>query len=129
MHVDEDIETIVTRPVVMVDSQATLRDAARLLTNESIGVAIVRGHHQPVLVSERDIVHALADGARPDLDHVDEVMNADVAFASPHDSIRTVARIMLDNEVRHVPIVDDGAVVRVVSEREVLRAVLDGDID
>ena len=124
MHADEDVETIVTRPVVLVDSQATLRDAARLLSDEAIGVAIVRGRHQPVLVSERDIVRALAEGARPDLDHVDEVMNADVAFAGPHDSIRTIARIMLDNEVRHVPIVADGAVVRVVSEREVLRALL-----
>lgn len=126
MRTDDDIETIVTRPVVLVDSQATLRDAARLLTNEGIGVAIVRAHHPPVLVSERDIVHALAEGARPDVDHVDQVMNADIASAGPHDSIRAVGRIMLDNEVRHVPIVADGAVVRVVSEREVLRALLDG---
>ena len=126
MRTDEDIETVVTRPVVLVDSQATLRNAARLLTEEQIGVAIVRGHHPPILVSERDIVNALAEGARPDLDHVDAVMNGEVAYAGPHDSIRTVARIMLDNEVRHVPIVADGAVVRVVSEREVLRALLDG---
>ena len=126
MRTDEDIETVVTRPVVLVDSQATLRAAARLLTEEGIGVAIVRGHHPPILVSERDIVNALAEGARPDLDHVDAVMNGEVAYAGPHDSIRTVARIMLDNEVRHVPIVADGAVVRVVSEREVLRALLDG---
>lgn len=125
MHEDEAIERIITRPVVLVDSQATLRHAAELLTDESIGVAIVRGYHPPALVSERDIVSALAEGARPEIDRVDSVMNLDVACASPHDSIGTVARMMLNNEIRHVPIVQDGAVVRVISEREVLSALLD----
>jgi len=124
MRIDEDVETITTRPVVLIDSQATLADAARLLTNESIGVAIVRNYHPPALVSERDLVVALAEGARPELEHVDSVMSLEVACAGPHDSIGTVARMMLDNEIRHVPIVQDGAVVRVVSEREVLRALL-----
>lgn len=128
MHQNEAVELITTRPVVLVDSQVTLRHAAQLLTNESIGVAIVRGYHPPSLVSERDIVGALADGARPDLDRVDSIMNLDVAYASPNTSIREVAQMMLDNEIRHVPIVHDGAVVRVVSERDVLRALLgDGD--
>jgi CBS domain-containing protein len=125
MRADEDIELIATRPVFLVDSQATLRHAAQLLTNEAIGVAIVRGYHPPALVSERDIVGALAEGARPELDRVDSVMNPDVVTAGPHDSIEHVARLMLDNEIRHVPIVEDGAVVRVVSERDVLRALLD----
>ncbi|MGZ4678393.1 MAG: CBS domain-containing protein [Acidimicrobiia bacterium] len=123
---DESVETITERPVVLVDSQATVRDAARLLTKESIGVAIVRGYHPAALISERDIVAGLADDIRPDLDHVDAIMNLDVACAGPHDSIEHVARMMLDNEVRHIPIVHEGAVIRVVSERDVLRALLDG---
>jgi CBS domain-containing protein len=125
MHADEDIQVIATRPVVLVDSQASLRQAAQLLANESIGVAIVRGYHPPALVSERDIVGALAEGARPETDRVDSVMNPDIATAGPHDSIRSVAHLMLEHEIRHVPIVDGGAVVRVVSERDVLRALLD----
>jgi CBS domain-containing protein len=127
MRQDEDIELIATRPVVLVDSQASLRAAAQLLANESIGVAIVRGYHPPALVSERDIVNALAEGARAETDRVDSVMNLDVASAGPHDSIGRVARLMLDNEIRHVPIVADGAVVRVVSERDILRALLDDE--
>ena len=129
MHGDEAVEVINTRPVVLIDSQSTLRRAAQLLAAESIGVAIVRGHHGPALVSERDIVAALAGGADPDRDRVDSIMNLDVAYASPHDTIRSVADLMLDNEIRHIPIVHDGAVIRVVSEREVLRALLaDSDI-
>jgi CBS domain-containing protein len=124
MHADDAIEVITTRPVVLVEGQSTLRSATQLLARESIGVAIVRGYDPPALVSERDIVGALADGADPDRDRVDSITNPDVACASPHDSIRVVAKLMLDNEIRHVPIVHDGAVTRVVSEREVLRALL-----
>lgn len=124
MHGDDTIETIAQRPVVLVDSQSTLRKAAELLTQESIGVAIVRAWHPPALVSERDIVAALADGANPDRDRIDSIMTQDVDCASPLDSIRSVAEKMLADEIRHVPIVQDGAVVRVVSEREVLRALL-----
>jgi CBS domain-containing protein len=124
MREDEAVEVISTRPVVLIDSQSTLRRAAQLLTEESIGVAIVRGFHGPAVVSERDIVVALAEGADPDRDHVDSIMNLDVAYASPHDTIRSVADLMLNNEVRHIPIVHDGAVIRVVSEREVLKTLL-----
>ena len=93
--------------------------ALRFATEELLGAGGVER------AEAQDIVSALAEGARPEIDRVDSVMNLDVACASPHDSIGTVARMMLNNEIRHVPIVQDGAVVRVISEREVLSALLD----
>lgn len=119
------IETVATRPVVLVDGQASLRRLAQLLTDESIGVAIVRGHHPPTLVSERDLVRAIADGARPDRATVDDIMTLDVACASRLEPLGAVAHTMLDNEIRHVPVVDDGAVVTVVSGRDILRALVE----
>ncbi len=121
----DPIEQIVRRPPVMIDSQLTLRKAAMLLTEESIGVAVVRGHHPPVLVSERDIVSALAEGLDPDHDHVDAIVTGDVVSASAHDTIATVGRMMLDNEVRHVPILEGDAIVGMASSRDVLAALLE----
>ena len=118
------IEQIAQRPLVMIDGQATLRQAAQLLSEESIGVAILRGGHPPVLISERDIVRAIAEGIDPDDDTVESVATYDVATASPLDTVEDVARIMLDNEVRHVPLVADGAIVGVASTRDVLTVLL-----
>jgi signal-transduction protein with cAMP-binding, CBS, and nucleotidyltransferase domain len=124
MKVDDDIERLITRPAVMVDGQTTIRRAAALLTDESIGVLVIQGTHPPALVSERDVVTALADGMDPDLEHVEVIATLDVAVAGPHDSIAEVGRLMLDDEIRHVPIVDGHAVAGVASMRDVLSAAL-----
>lgn len=124
MKLDDAIERLITRPAVMVDGQTTIRRAAALLTDESIGVLVIQGTHPPALVSERDVVTALADGMDPDLEHVEVIATMDVVVAGPQDTIAAVGRLMTDNEVRHVPIVDGHAVAGVVSMRDVLAAAL-----
>jgi signal-transduction protein with cAMP-binding, CBS, and nucleotidyltransferase domain len=124
MKVDESIERLLTRPAVMVDGQTTIRRAAARLADESIGALVIQGTHPPALVSERDVVTALADGMDPDLEHVEIIATLDVAVATPHDTIADVGRIMVENEIRHVPIVDGHAVAGVASMRDVLAAAL-----
>jgi signal-transduction protein with cAMP-binding, CBS, and nucleotidyltransferase domain len=124
MDLDDGIERLLTRPAVMVDGQTTIRRAAALLADESVGALVIQGTHPPALVSERDVVTALADGMDPDLEHVEVIATMDVAVAGPHDPIATVGRLMVDNEIRHVPIVDGHAVAGVTSMRDVLAAAL-----
>jgi CBS domain-containing protein len=129
---NEAVRTLVSRSLVVVDPDSTLRQAAATLAEGFIGVAIVpgagptasRGSHAEGVLSERDIVRALADGADPDVETVRNVMTVDLATAEAGDAISSVAECMLDNEIRHVPVVDDGAVVGIVSERDVLRTLM-----
>jgi CBS domain-containing protein len=116
------ISTLVQRPVLFVHLDDSLRRLAEIFAAESVGAAVVRGTHPPALVSERDIVSALADGADPDATFAREVMTEDLVVAAPGDRIPQVAARMLDNEVRHIPIVEDEIVVGVVSARDLLRA-------
>lgn len=130
---DETARSLVKRPSIVVDPEATLRAVAQTLAEESVGVVVVRGIRPPGspwsraegVVSERDIVQALADGRDPDRTRAEDVMTMDLACAAPHDSVLAVAGLMLDNEVRHVPLTEDGVVVGVVSERDALRALFD----
>jgi CBS domain-containing protein len=126
---NEPVRTLVKRPVVMVEPGSTLRQAAATLAEDYIGVAVVRGP-RPIgglesgaqgLISERDIVRALAEGADPDDELVRDVMTLDLATAAPGDTVMSVAEHMLDNEIRHVPLVEGGVVVGLVSERDLLR--------
>ena len=121
------ISTLVQRPVLFVHLDDSLRRLAEIFAAEYVGAAVVRGTHPPALVSERDIVNALADGADPDGTFAREVMTEDLVVAAPGDRIPQVASRMLDNEVRHIPIVEDDVVVGVVSARDLLRA-LAGEI-
>jgi signal-transduction protein with cAMP-binding, CBS, and nucleotidyltransferase domain len=122
---DDPIRTVSHRPAVQVHKDDSLRSVAETLTEESIGAAVVKGTHPPCIVSERDLVAALAEGLDPDRSDAADVMTADVAYAAPSEAVVAVGLRMLANEIRHLPLVEDDVVVGMVSARDVL-AVLVG---
>jgi CBS domain-containing protein len=129
---DATVRSLVRRPPVFVDAETTLRRVAEILAQESIGAVVVR--HQPPagsarsstigVVSERDISHAVAAGLDPDQACAADVMTPEVALAEPDESIRRVAARMMANEVRHLPVSEDDELIGVVSERDVLHALV-----
>jgi CBS domain-containing protein len=116
------IGAITDRPVVFVDADATLRDAAEVLDRETIGVAIVRGTGSTALISERDIVRALAEGVNPDRERVGNVATLDVEVIESTEPIADAVHKMLENEIRHLPVLRGDRIVGVVSVRDVLTA-------
>lgn len=121
----EPVRNLVTRPPVLVHLDDSLRKVAQFFVEESIGAAVVRGTDPPAIISERDIVRAAADGLNLDRTHVEEVMTIDAAIASPHDTVAGVARMMIDNEIRHVPIIEDELIVGLISGRDALKSFAD----
>jgi CBS domain-containing protein len=122
---EDPIRTLIQRPALLVHLDDSLRRLSVIFTEESVGAAVVRDTHPPALVSERDVVAALAEGADPDGTFARDVMTEDLLVAGPGDPMLEVARRMIDNEVRHVPIVEDEVVVGMVSGRDLLRALVD----
>jgi CBS domain-containing protein len=116
------VQALVTRPAVYVHTNDTLRTAAQLLVDESIGAALIRGPHGPMgIVSERDLVRAMAEGASPARTTVADIMTTDLVVASPSDELLDVVDRMVTAEVRHIPVIEDDVAVGVVSIREALR--------
>jgi len=107
---------------MLVHLDDTLRQLAATFNAESVGAAVVKATHPPALISERDIVNAIATGADLDETRVRDVMTEDVAVAAPTADVLDVAFQMLDNEIRHIPIIEDDVVIGVVSVRDALRA-------
>lgn len=130
---DETVRSLLKRPPVLVHPDATLRAVAETLAEESIGAVVVRGTRPPGapgsraegVVSERDVAQALADGLDPDTTRAEDVMTMNLACAAPDESVLTVATRMLDNEIRHMPVTENGVLIGVVSERDALHAFVD----
>jgi len=118
----DSVTSLTTRPPVFVDSQATLREVAVLLEREGIGVAIVGSGAG--IVSERDIVRALAEGADPDRERAGNIDTLEIVTIDPAAPIDAALNEMLDSEIRHLPILRDGNVVGVISLRDALRALV-----
>ena len=103
------VADVMSRGAISVDEKLTLRSLAAVLAQLDIGVAIVTRPDRSVgVVSERDIVHALADGADPDEVWTADVASDDIVFAEPDDTI-----------------VERGAIIGVVSSRDILPALTD----
>jgi len=115
-----------SRGAISVDEKLTLRSLAAVLAELDIGVALIaRPDGSAGIVSERDVIHALADGADPDEVWAADVLIDDLVLAEPEESILDVAERMSAEAVRHVSVVDRGTVVGVVSARDVLPVLTD----
>ncbi len=97
---DAPIRTVTSHGAISVDERLTLR-------------------------SERDAARALGLDADPDWVWVGDVMSEDLVIAEVDEPIRDVARRMIDENVRHVGVIDRGSIVGVASMRDVLLAALD----
>ena len=115
------VREVMSRGAVSVDEKLTLRSLAAVLAELDIGVALVRRPDDSIgVVSERDVARALADDADPEEIWAADVASNDVVFAEPEEPILVVAERMLSEGVRHVPVVEHGKIVGLVSARDLL---------
>jgi predicted transcriptional regulator len=120
---DEPVTRLVRRGPVTVEPTVTLRELSVVLVREEVGVAlVVRDTTAVGLVSERDVVRAVADGHDVDDDRVEDVMTFEVVAIDSHETITAAAEQMLDGEIRHLLVSDGDKSLGVISIRDVLSA-------
>ena len=121
----DPITRIMTRTVATVDPSCTLLDIATELAADEIGAVLVEGPHGAVgLVSERDLAIVLGLGGDVTTTQAGEVMNTDVVWAQPTDSIRAAAQLMHQAGVRHLPVGDGDRVLGMLSIRDLVPVLL-----
>jgi CBS domain-containing protein len=101
----------------------TLREAAQLMHERSVGSAIVLDPEQPGpgLLTERDLLAAIGRGLDPDRELVGEHLTSDLVFASPDWSLEQAACEMVRGAFRHLIVVEGGELVGILSMRDVVR--------
>lgn len=123
------ISEIMTSAVVIDQSDDTLAEAARKMWKQQTGsLLVMEGDELVGILTERDILKAVAAGAKMDEARISEVMTKDVLTIGPQASLREAAKIMADRWIRHLPVVDGGMVVGVLSQRD-LAGVLAGALN
>jgi len=114
--------------VATIDGAESVPAARGLLADKGIGALGVSSDGRRVdgIVSERDVARGLhVHGAGLLTQPVSSLMTAEVHTCSPHMSVHDLARTMTDHRVRHVPVVEDGVLVGIVSIGDVVKARLD----
>ncbi len=109
--------------VIAIRPDDTLGDAVQVLRDKGIGALIVTDTDGALLgiLSERDIVRKLADAPGRTLPHrVDEVMTSNVEVCSSSEDLVSVLRRMTDGRFRHMPVVEEGRLIGMVTIGDVV---------
>jgi CBS domain-containing protein len=120
--------------VVTIRPQQDLREAARLLAEHNIGALVVVNEAGRLagIISERDIIRAAARLEDPLSRPVGEIMTREVIIGVPQDDLMAVAHTMTEKRFRHLPIVDHGELVGILSMKDIVKYQRDqykGEID
>ena len=110
--------------VISIEPTATLAAAAQLMSARRIGSLVIRGAGGRLsgILSERDIVSALGQrGAAALALPVGQVMTRNVETCGEHDSVASLMERMTEGKFRHLPVVERGDVVGIVSIGDVVK--------
>jgi CBS domain-containing protein len=112
---------IMTGASVTETPQDSLRSAASRMWQQQTGSLLVMDGERLVgILTERDVMKAVARGQDVETSTVSDVMTTDVLTIPPSTSLHEAARHMASRWIRHLPVVEDGTVVGVVSQRDLV---------
>ncbi len=108
--------------VVSVDPDCTVSEAVKVMCRTKVGAVIVFEHQVPVgLFTERDVMHrVVAVDADPKSMRVKEVMTSPFASGTPDLEIHEAAEMMSQNRIRHLPVMQGGQLMGVISSGDIL---------
>jgi CBS domain-containing protein len=111
--------------VVSVTPATSVTEIASIIATRRIGAVVVLAEAKRLagIVSERDIVKAVANHGDAALRMTaDDIMTKKVITATPQTSVNDAMSMMDEGYFRHLPVVEDGTLVGIISVRDVVRA-------
>ena len=120
--------------LITIRPEQSIREAIALLSKHNIGALVATDDKGLPLgiLSERDITRAIARNEQVFDRTVADLMTKEVVIGVPQDDLRVVANTMTERRFRHLPIIDKGKLIGIVSIGDVVKAQRDqyeGEID
>jgi CBS domain-containing protein len=113
------VSDIMTQAAVSDSPSDSLADAARKMWEQQTGsLLVMEGDELLGIITERDILKAVATGTELEKTRVEEVMARDLVTIDPGASLREAARVMTDKWIRHLPVLDRGRLAGILSQRD-----------
>jgi CBS domain-containing protein len=114
------VRDVMTEAMVTETASDTLRSAAERMWRQQTGSLLITDDGRLIgIITERDVLRAVALGADLARSTVDEAMTAEVFTVPPDMPLHEAAREMATRWIRHLPVVDNGTLLGVVSMRDV----------
>ena len=114
------VRDVMTQATVTETPSDTLRAAAERMWRQQTGSLLICEQGRITgIITERDLLRAMALGADPQTSTVDEAMTTEVFTVPPDMPLHEAAREMATRWIRHLPVVQDGELLGVISMRDI----------
>jgi len=119
------VADIMSSPVITIDGEANVRDAALLMTDKRIGSILITERGQPVgIVTERDILARVVALCRDVcVTKMREIMSTPLITVPKNTGILEAMRKMREHGISRLVIMEGNSLIGIVSERDIIRAV------
>jgi len=122
------VKEVMKKRVITISSDKTVADAARIMTNNRVGsLVVVKNHDEPKgIVTESDITTVVAKGIDPKKLKISALKSkkfrkkSRLITVKPEDNILEVAKLMVKNGVKRVPVVEKGKLRGIIADKEIL---------
>jgi CBS domain-containing protein len=113
--------------VWVVAPDQTVLDALRVMADKEVGALLVTSGEKVVgILSERDYARKIVlKGKSSESTPVADVMSSEVTSVSPRQSIEECMAVMTEKRIRHLPVIDEGKLVGIVSIGDLVKAVIE----
>ncbi len=121
-----EIRDLVVRDLVTVGPAHTLAQAAKLMSAKRVGSDIVLTEESPGILSERDVLRAVAEGADPNQATVGDYMTWNAIVATSEWDVMEAARTMQAHGFRHLLVIDGASAsqIGILSIRDLMAGIL-----
>jgi predicted transcriptional regulator len=126
------VSRIMIKDVQVVDENASLQQACKVMTFNNVGSVVVvtnvdsdNNNRIPVgIITERDVVKQI--GIDPYRSHfsISELLNRPLITIPPSTSLRFALRLMVSENIRRLPVVENGKLVGIVTDRDIYHAIV-----
>lgn len=114
------------RDIISVTADVSVLDAIKLMADKTVGsLLVMQGGELLGIVTERDYARkVIIKGRSSESTEVGEIMTSDVVTASMQDTVNHCMTVMTERKIRHLPVVDDGVVIGMISIGDLVQAII-----
>ena len=117
------VEDVMVEGVVTIDADATVMKAVQLMNENEIGCIVVMRRGKAVgIITERDLLkRVIAKSKNPTKTRVREIMTKPLIAGEPEMDIEDATRLMFDNKIKKLPVLENGKLVGLVTLTDLVR--------
>lgn len=119
-----DVSQIMSRKIRSVDVDTKISECSRIMSEENISTLLVVKNDTIVgIITEKDILKAVTNNIPPNT-NVKKILHENIISVDPYTSIEEAAKIMIEKDIRRLPVLSKGTCVGIITMKDILKALL-----